>query len=140
MKDQPKKSKYKKYFKMPITSDTNYISMFFTLSQGFIGLQALENGRITSKQLESVRKVLVRKLQRQGKIWFMVFPQHAVTAKAGEVRMGRGKGKIRHWVCRVKRGQILIEIGGVSKEKANEAFSFAKKKLPITTKILGPIV
>jgi large subunit ribosomal protein L16 len=140
MKDQPKKTKYKKYFKMPIKCNKNYINMFFSLSKGFIGLQALENGRITSKQLEAVRKVLVRKLQRQGKIWFMVFPQHAVTAKAGEVRMGRGKGKIKHWVSRTKRGQILIEIGGVTSESALIAFSFAKKKLPIKTKILGPIV
>lgn len=140
MKDQPKKIKYKKHFKMPIKSDLKYISMFFSLTQGFIGLQALENGRITNKQLESLRKVLVRKLQKQGKIWFMVFPHHAVSAKAGEVRMGRGKGKVKHWVARVKRGDILVEIGGVSAVKAREAFTAAKKKMPICSSIVGPIV
>lgn len=140
MKDQPKKTKYLKQFKMPINTKKNYIPLYFSITQGFMGLQALENGRITSRQLESLRKVLVRKLQKQGKIWFMVFPQHAVSAKAGEVRMGRGKGKVKHWVARILRGQVLIELGGVSAEKAFEAFSFGRKKLPIQTKILGPIV
>lgn len=140
MKDQPKKIKYKKQFKLPINYKKNYINFFFSLSKGYIGLETLENGRITAKQLESLRKVLVRKLEKQGKLWFRIFPHHPVTAKAGEVRMGRGKGKVNHWVARVKKGQIIIEIGGVAAQRAIDAFNFAKKKLPVKTKIIGPIV
>lgn len=140
MKEYPKKIKYKKLFKMPIKSLKNYISADFSLSQGFIGLQALENGRITSKQLESLRRVLSRKMLRQGKVWFMVFPHHPVTALAGEVRMGRGKGKVKHWVSRVKKGQVIVELGGVSEDIAYNSLLSSKKKLPIKSKIIGPIV
>jgi large subunit ribosomal protein L16 len=110
----------------------NYFSFF--LKYGVAGLKAKESGRITPKQLESVRRFLSRQMGRDGIIWFMVFPDVSITKKPREVRMGKGKGNIVVWIAKVYRGKILLEI--VAPFLGNE-FSLLKtvqKKFPINTK------
>ena len=106
------------------------------LSFGEFGLKALENCWMKNTQIEAVRVVLTRQLRRGGKLWIRVFPHKAVTKKPAEVRMGKGKGELDHWVCVVKRGKILFELGGVPEEFARYCFRLAAYKLPIRTKFV----
>ncbi|KVI01256.1 Ribosomal protein L10e/L16 [Cynara cardunculus var. scolymus] len=104
---------------------------------GKYALQALEPARITSKQLEAGRRALqlnVRRGGKGGKVWVRIFPYKSVTAKPAEVRMGRGKGSISHWVAPVQSGQILYEMGGVTESLAKRAIQIAGSKLPIRTR------
>ena len=104
------------------------------LSFGEFGLKALENCWLKNNQIEAVRIILARQLRRGGKLWIRVFPNKSVTKKPAEVRMGKGKGELDHWVCIVKRGRILFELGGVPEEFARYCFRLAAYKLPIRTK------
>jgi large subunit ribosomal protein L16 len=103
---------------------------------GEFGLKALENGWIKNTQIESVRVVLARQLHKGGKLWIRIFPDKSVTKKPAEVRMGKGKGDIDHWVSVVKRGRILFELGGVPEEYAKQCLRLAAYKLPIKTKFV----
>jgi len=107
-----------------------------TLSFGEFGLKALENGWLKNTQIESVRVILVRQLNRGGKLWIRVFPDKSITKKPAEVRMGKGKGDLDHWVCVVRRGRILFELGGVPQEYARRCFRLAAYKLPMRTKFV----
>jgi large subunit ribosomal protein L16 len=107
------------------------------LQQGEYGLQALEPGWITSRQIEAVRRAMVRHMRRRGRYWIRVFPDKPVTAKPAETRMGKGKGAVDHWVAVVKPGRIMFEIAGVSDEVAQEALRRAGYKLPIKTQIVS---
>jgi large subunit ribosomal protein L16 len=98
---------------------------------GDFGLQALEPGWITSRQIEATRRAIVRHVRRRGKYWVRIFPDKPVTARAAETRMGKGKGPVDHWVAVVKPGRILFELAGVSEEQAREAMRLAGHKLPI---------
>ena len=91
------------------------------VSFGEFGLQALEPAWITSRQIEAARRAIVRFVKRGGKIWIRVFPDHVVTIKGAETRMGGGKGAPDHWVAVVKPGRVLIEIGGIKEDVAEEA-------------------
>ena len=106
------------------------------LSFGEYGLKALGNCWIKNNQIESVRIVLARQLRRGGKLWIRIFPDKPVTKKPAEVRMGKGKGDLDHWVCVVKRGKILFELGGVPEEFARYCFRLASYKLPLKTKFV----
>lgn len=106
------------------------------LSFGEYGLKALGNCWIKNNQIESVRIVLARQLRRGGKLWIRIFPDKSVTKKPAEVRMGKGKGDLDHWVCVVKRGKILFELGGVPEEFARYCFRLASFKLPLKTKFV----
>ena len=108
----------------------------FQLSFGEFGLKALENCWLKNTQIEAVRVVLARQLRRGGKLWIRAFPDKSVTKKPAEVRMGKGKGELDHWVCVVKRGKILFELGGVPEEFARYCFRLAAYKLPIRTKFV----
>ena len=108
-----------------------------TLSFGEFGLKALENGWLKNNQIEAVRVILARQLRRGGKLWIRVFPDKSVTKKPAEVRQGKGKGELDHWVCIVKRGKILLELGGVPDEFARYCFRLAAYKLPIRTKFIS---
>lgn len=100
------------------------------------GLKALEPAWITNKQIESCRVAIMRSLKKSGMLWIKIFPDKPVSVHPAESRMGRGKGNPEKWVCVVKPGKIMFEIGGVSKEVAEEALRLASSKLPIKTKIV----
>lgn len=106
------------------------------LLNGEVGLQALEPGWITSRQIETVRRVIVRNNRRRGKYWIRIFPDKPVTAKPAETRMGKGKGTVDHWVAVVKPGRVLFEVAGIPEETAREGLRLASYKLPIKTQII----
>ena len=106
------------------------------LSFGEYGMQALESGWLTSRQLEAARVALTRYIKRGGKVWINVFPHKPVTKKPAETRMGGGKGAPEDWVAVVKPGRILFEVSGVSMEVAKEAIRLASSKLSIKTKFI----
>mgnify|MGYP002683377727 FL=1 len=106
------------------------------LSFGEYGLQALEPGWITSKQIEAARIALTRYIKRGGKVWINIFPHKPVTKKPAETRMGSGKGAPENWVAVVKPGKIMFELAGVNFEVAQEAMRLASHKLSIKTKFI----
>ncbi|MCJ7824814.1 MAG: 50S ribosomal protein L16 [Anaerolineales bacterium] len=101
---------------------------------GDYGLQALEPGWVTARQIEATRRALVRFMRRRGKVWIRIFPDKPVTQKAAETRMGKGKGAVDHWVAVVKPGRIMFELSGLNEEAAKEAMRLATHKLSIKTK------
>ena len=108
----------------------------YALNFGEYGLQVLECGYITAKQIEAARIAMTRHVKRGGKMWIRIFPDKPVTKKPAEVRMGKGKGAPEAWVARVKPGRILYEMEGVSRELAKEALRLASHKLPLKTKFV----
>ena len=107
-----------------------------SISFGEFGLQALEPGWITSRQLEAARIAITRSLGRGGKIWIRIFPDKPVTVKPAETRMGKGKGNPEYWVAVVKPGRILFEIQGVPLDSAQHAVKLASRKLPLKTRFI----
>ncbi len=107
-----------------------------SLNYGEFGLQAVDCGYISSKQIEAARIAMTRHVKRGGKIWIRIFPDKPVTKKPAEVRMGKGKGAPEGWVAVIKPGRILYEMSGVTKELAQEALRLAMHKLPIKTKFI----
>ena len=107
-----------------------------TLSFGEFGLKALENGWLTDRQIEAARVTLTRHLKGGGKIWIRVFPDHPVTKKPAETRMGKGKGDPSHWVAVIKKGKILFEMDGVPLEMAKNSMRVAAFKIPMRTKFI----
>ncbi len=130
---QPKKTKYRKQFKGRIHGNATGGS---ALNFGTYGLKAMEPERLTARQIEASRRAISRHVKRLGRLWIRVFPDVPVTAKPAEVRMGKGKGSVDRWVCRVKPGRILFEIDGVPEDVARTAFERAAAKLPIKTKFV----
>ncbi|MFK7800333.1 MAG: 50S ribosomal protein L16 [Anaerolineae bacterium] len=108
-----------------------------TLINGEYGIQATSVGWITARQIESMRRVVVRHMKRRGRYWIRIFPDKPVTAKAAETRMGKGKGSVDRWVAVVKPGRILFEVADVPEEVAREAMRLAGYKLPIRTQIVA---
>lgn len=106
------------------------------LSFGEFGLQAVECGTITSKQIESARIAMTRHVKRGGKMWIKIFPDKPFTKKPAEVRMGKGKGATEGWSAVIKPGRILYEMEGVSRDLAKEAFRLAAHKLPVKTRFV----
>jgi large subunit ribosomal protein L16 len=103
---------------------------------GDYGLQALDPGWVTDRQIEAARVALNRHIKRGGKVWVRIFPDKPVTAKPAETRMGSGKGSPEFWVAVVKPGRILFELAGVNEDIAREAMRLASQKLPIRTKFV----
>jgi len=103
---------------------------------GDFGIQALEPGWITARQIEAARIAMTRHIKRGGKVWINVFPDKPVTEKPAETRMGSGKGNPEGWVAVVKPGRVLFEMGGVTPEVAKEAMKLAASKLPIKTRFV----
>lgn len=101
------------------------------LSFGSYGLKTKEAGWITSRQIESARRAIVHHLQRGGKYWIRIFPDKPITAKSGEIPMGKGKGAVDHHVAVVKPGNVLFELEGISEVLAKEACRLATHKLPV---------
>ncbi|HEC09293.1 MAG TPA: 50S ribosomal protein L16 [Acidimicrobiales bacterium] len=106
------------------------------ISFGDYGIQALEPGWITARQIEAARIAMTRHVKRGGKVWIQVFPDKPVTAKPAETRMGSGKGNPEHWVAVVKPGRIMFELGGVDEKLAREAMERAIQKLPIKARFV----
>jgi len=103
---------------------------------GEYGLQALEPGWMTQRQIEAARRALVHHMKRRGKVWIRIFPDKPVTKKAAETRMGKGKGAVDHWVAVVKPGRIIFEVAGLPYDIAQEAMRLAAHKLAIKTKFI----
>lgn len=129
----PKRVKYRKQMRGRMKGKASRGS---AVNFGDYALQAMEPCWMTSRQIESARRAIVRRVKRGGKLWIRVFPDKPVTAKAAETRMGSGKGAVDHWVAVVKPGRILFEIAGVSEEDAKEAMRLASHKLPIKTQFV----
>tara|TARA_B100000929_G_scaffold99720_1_gene78387 strand:- start:200 stop:619 length:420 start_codon:yes stop_codon:yes gene_type:complete len=102
---------------------------------GEFGLQAVECGWITSRQIEAARVAMTRHAKRGGKVWIRIFPDKPITKKPAETRMGKGKGAPEEWVAVVRPGRILYEMEGVSEELARDAMRLAASKLPIRTRV-----
>jgi large subunit ribosomal protein L16 len=130
----PKRVKFRKYHKNKVSVIANRSAH---LRFGSFGLKSTESGRISAKQIETVRQTIGRKIRPKGRLWIRSFPHLPVTAKPSEVRMGKGKGNVKFWVCVVKKGQILFEISGVSKSVAFSALSGGGNKLPIKCKLVS---
>jgi len=130
---QPTRTKYRKAFKGRIHGKAARGTI---LNYGSYGLKAMEPDRIVSKQIEAARVALTRYMKRTGKVWLRIFPNIPVTKKPTEVRMGKGKGGLEFWACRVKPGRILFEVDGVDEETAKIALYKASTKLPIRTKFV----
>jgi len=130
----PKRVKYRKQFRGRMRGMAKGGT---TLLNGEYGLQALEPGWITSRQIEAIRRSIVRQMRRRGKYWIRIFPDKPVTAKPAETRMGKGKGSVDHWVAVVKPGRIIFEISGVPDDIAQEALRSAGFKLPIRTQVVA---
>jgi large subunit ribosomal protein L16 len=101
---------------------------------GDFGLQVLEPGRISSRQIEAARMAIQRATKRLGKLFIRVFPDKPITKKPLETRMGKGKGSVEEWVAVVKPGRVLYELEGVTEDVAREAFKLAGIKLPLPTR------
>lgn len=108
-----------------------------TIAIGEYGLQALESCWMTSRQIEAARVAMTRHVKRAGKVWIRVFPDHPVTVKPAETRMGSGKGSPEYWVAVVKPGRILFEMAGVDAQAAKDAMTLAARKLPIKTRFVA---
>jgi len=129
----PKRVKYRKQMRGRMKGKAQRGAQ---VSFGEYGLQALEPCWMTSRQIESARRAIVRYIRRGGKVWIRVFPDKPVTARAAETRMGSGKGAVDHWVAVVKPGRVIFEMAGVPEETAKEALRLASHKLPIKTQFV----
>lgn len=107
------------------------------VSFGEFGLQALEPGWITARQIEAARRAIVREMKRRGKVWIRIFPAKPYTQKPPETRMGSGKGGVEYYVVTVKPGRIMFEVGGLPADIAVAALKHAQYKFPIKTKIVA---
>ncbi|MEM9773832.1 MAG: 50S ribosomal protein L16 [Chloroflexota bacterium] len=108
-----------------------------TLLNGEYGLQATSAGWVSSRQIESMRRAVVRHMKRRGRYWIRIFPDKPVTARAAETRMGKGKGSVDRWVSVVKPGRVMFEVADVPEEVAREALRLASYKLPVRTQIIS---
>ena len=106
------------------------------LSNGMFGVKALDSVFVTSRQIEAARIAATRYMKREGQLWIKIFPDKPITKKPLEVRMGKGKGALDHYVAVVKPGRILFEISGVPIDVAKEALRLASQKLPVKTKFV----
>ena len=104
---------------------------------GEFGLQSLEPGWVSARQIEAARRAIVRAAKRRGKVWIRIFPDKPITQRAAETRMGKGKGNVEFWAAVVKPGRILFEVGGMDEETAREALTRARYKLSVKTKIVS---
>jgi large subunit ribosomal protein L16 len=129
----PKKVKHRKQFKGRMKGAARGGT---DLNFGDYGLQAVECGWLSARQIEAARRAMTRYIKRGGQIWIRAFPDKSLTRKAAETRMGKGKGAPDSWVCVVRPGMVLYEMQGVSEDVAREAFRLATHKLPMQTKIV----
>ena len=125
---QPKRTKFRKQQK-----GRNRGICHSKVSFGDFGLRATGHALITSRQIEAARRAMTRHIKRGGKIWIRIFPDKPITKKPLEVRQGKGKGNVEHYVAPVQPGRMLFEMQGVDSGLAREAFKLASAKLPVGT-------
>ncbi|MFK7810619.1 MAG: 50S ribosomal protein L16 [Saprospiraceae bacterium] len=130
---QPKRTKYRKQQKGRIKGIAHRGS---TISFGTYALKTLESAFITNRQIEAARIAMTRYMKREGNVWIRIFPDKPITAKPLEVRMGKGKGALSHYVAVVKPGRIMFELDGVPEATAKEALRLAAQKMPVATKFV----
>lgn len=130
---QPKRTKYRKQQKGKIKGISQ---RGHSLAFGSFAIKSLDEGFITSRQLEAARVALTRYMKREGKVWIRIFPDKPLTRKPAEVRMGKGKGAPELWVAVIKPGRILFEAEGVPLATAQEALRLAAQKLPCKVKFV----
>lgn len=128
---QPKRQKYRKQHK---GRNRGLAFKGSSISFGSFALKSMEFGRLTSRQIEAARIALTRHMKREGKVWIRVFPDKPLTSKPAEVRMGKGKGAVDHYVAEVQPGRIIFEIEGVSPEIAYASLRLGAQKLPMLCK------
>jgi len=129
----PKKVKHRKHQRGRMKGQTKGGS---EVTFGDYGIQALEPGWISARQIEAARIAMTRKTRRGGKVWINIFPDKPITEKPAETRMGSGKGSPEWWVANVKPGRVLFEVAGVSEELARGALTRAIHKLPLKARIV----
>ena len=132
----PKRTKFRRYHRGSFKGSSSKGNQ---ISFGDFGIQALEAGWITSRQIEAGRRVITRYARRGGKLWIRIFPDKPITLRAAESRMGAGKGSPEYWVAVVKPGKIIFEITGVSEAIARSAMKIACYKLPVKTRVIERI-
>ena len=130
---QPKKTKHRKTFKGKMKGISH---RGHTIAFGSFALKTLDEKFITSRQIEAARIAATRYMKREGQMWIRIFPDKPITKKPAEVRMGKGKGALDHWVAPVKPGRILFEMDGIPLDVAQEAMRLAAQKLPVRCKFL----
>lgn len=130
---QPKRTKFRKAHKGRIKGVAKGGTR---LSFGSYGLKSLEAERVSARQIEATRRAITRHMKRAGRVWIRIFPDVPVTKKPTEVRMGKGKGSVEFWACKVKPGRIMFEIDGVTESVAREALRLGAAKLPVKCKII----
>ncbi len=133
---QPKRTKFRKQFKGRISGNSKGGT---DLNFGAFGLKALEPERVTARQIEAARRAITRHMKRAGRVWIRIFPDLPVTSKPTEVRMGKGKGSVDYWACRVAPGRVMFELDGVPEDVAREALRLGAAKLPIKTRFIQRI-
>jgi large subunit ribosomal protein L16 len=129
----PKRTKFRKMQKGHHTGLSKAATF---LDFGDFGMQTLERGRVTNHQIEACRVAINRYFNRKGQVWIRIFPDKSVSKKPAETRMGKGKGAPDHWVAVVRPGRVMFEVGGVSKEMAQNALRRAAAKLGLKTRFV----
>ncbi|MFQ5889736.1 MAG: 50S ribosomal protein L16 [Gemmatimonadota bacterium] len=130
---QPKRVKYRKQQKGRVRGQATRGN---TIAFGEFGLQAVERGWITNRQIEAARVAMTRHIRRGGRVWIRIFPDKPITKKPAETRMGKGKGNPEAWVAPVKPGRVLFELEGISESVAQRAMQLAAAKLPVKTRFV----
>ena len=130
---QPKKTKHRKQQKGKIKGNAQ---RGHQIAFGSFGIKSLDEGFLTSRQIEAARIAVTRYMKREGKVWIRIFPDKPVTSKPAEVRQGKGKGSLSHYVAAIKPGRVMFEIDGVSDDVAREALRLAAMKLPIKSRVV----
>jgi large subunit ribosomal protein L16 len=130
----PKRVKYRKQMRGRMKGKE---SRGVEISFGDFGLQALEPGWVTARQIEAARRTIVHAMKRRGKVWIRIFPDKPYTQKPPETRMGKGKGNVEYWVSVVKPGRVMFEVGGLDESSAREALNLARRKFSIKTKVIA---
>lgn len=134
---RPKKTKFRKYHKQSLKKSRKNVLFLDTLKEGIVRLDSLQSARITAKQLESSRQSINRRIKKLGKLQLKAFPDFPVSNKPTEVRMGKGKGAVEYWACKVKPGTTIFEISGADRVVAIKALESGASKLPVLVKIVG---
>ena len=130
---QPKRTKFRKMQKGRIRGLAYRGS---NVAYGSFGIKTMDEGFITSRQIEAARIAITRHMKREGQVWIRIFPDKPMTSKPAEVRMGKGKGAPSHWVAPVRPGRIMFEVDGVELDTAKEALRLGAQKLPVRCKLV----
>ena len=131
----PKKVKYRK--KMRGGKIRGIANRGAEVSFGQFGLKTVQTGMINSREIEAARRAMTRYVQRGGKIWIRMFPDHPMSKKGAEVPMGKGKGDVDRYIMKIKPGKILFEMDGVDEKIARRAMRLASDKLSVKTKFVS---